>query len=223
MTSDTRRPLFSDAEREQIRVAVAEAETRTAGEIVPYVVRQSGDYDVAAWRAASASAVLTAVVALAVAWVYDGWGLGWLYSSWALAAGMAGGGVLGALLTLVDPVRRRFAGGARMDETVHRRAAVAFVEEEVFDTRDRTGILLFVSLFEHRIEVVGDSGINAKVAHEEWEEVVALIRTGIRQASLADGLAQAIARCGDLLERRGVALRTDDTDELSDDVRVRDA
>ena len=39
-------------------------------------------------------------------------------------------------------------------------AMAAFVEEEVFSTRDRTGILLFLSLFEHRVVVLGDSGIN---------------------------------------------------------------
>lgn len=215
-------PLFSDAERERIRAAVAEAETRTAGEIVPYVVLQSGDYDVATWRAASAGALLAGTLALAVAWLNDGWGWGWLYSAWALALVMAGGGVLGALLTLLDPVRRAFAGAATLDTTVHRRSAVAFVEEEVFDTRDRTGILLFVSLFEHRIEVVGDVGISAKVEPHEWEEVVGLIRDGIRQRSLADGLVAAIGKCGDLLHRRGVEIRPDDTDELPDDVRVRD-
>ena len=215
-------PLFSDDERDRIRQAVAEAETRTAGEIVPYVVRQSGSYDVATWRAASAVAVLAGIVALATAWLYDGWGWGWLYSAWALALVMTGGGVLGAVLTLLDPVRRTFAGADLLDVTVHRRSAVAFVEEEMFDTRDRTGILLFVSLFEHRIEVVGDVGINAKVEQGEWEEVVSLIREGILRRSLADGLVAAIERCGDLLHRRGVAIRPDDTDELPDDVRVRD-
>lgn len=214
--------LFSDADRERIRDAVAAAETQTAGEIVPYVVRRSAAYEVATWRGASFAALLAGLVALAVAWLYDGWGLGWLYSAWALALVMAGGGVAGALLAELAPVRRRLAGRARIDEAVHRRAAVAFLEEEVFATRDRTGILLFVSLFEHRIEVVADEGIDAKVEQAEWVEVVGLVREGILKGSLAEGLVSAIDKCGDLLHRRGVAIRPDDTDELRDDVRVRD-
>ncbi|MDT0631615.1 hypothetical protein RQM47_11475 [Rubrivirga sp. S365] len=216
-------PLFSDADRDRIREAVAEAETRTAGEIVPYVVRTSGSYPVAVWRGASAGALLAAVVALAVAQVYAGWGMGWLYSAWGMALAVALGGVLGAALgATVAPLRRRLAGGALLDEAVHRRAALAFVDEEVFDTRDRTGILLFVSLFERRIEVVGDAGINAKVEAGEWDEVVGLLRGGVVRGDLAGGIVEAVGRCGDLLHRRGVALRPDDTDELSDDVRVRD-
>lgn len=217
------RPLLTDAERDRIRAAVAAAETRTAGEIVPYVVRRSDTYQVAVWRAAAIAAILAAVLALALAWWYDGWGLGWLYSAWAMALVMTGGGALGAVVASVsDHVRRALAGADRLDEHVHRRAAVAFVDEEVFDTRDRTGILLFVSLFEHRIEVVGDAGINAKVEQTEWAEVVDLIRSGIVSGDLAGGLCHAVERCGDLLHRRGVAVRSDDTDELDDRVRVRD-
>ena len=110
-----------------------------------------------------------------------------------------------------------------MARRVHRRAALAFLDEEVFDTRDRTGILIFVSLFEHRIEVLGDTGINAKVQPEEWVEVVDLIREGILARDLAGGLVSGIERCGDLLNRRGVAVRPDDTDELHDGVRVSDS
>ena len=216
------RPLFTDAEREAIRSAVSAAEQRTAGEIVPYVVRQSASYPGAVWRSASAGALVLGLVILVVGALYSGWAWAWLYTPPAIVAAMTAGGILGALLTRIEAVRRFTAGAAEMEQAVHRRAAVAFVEEEVFDTRDRTGILLFVSLLEHRIEVVGDAGINAKVEHEEWVEVVDLIRDGVRSKTLASGLMAAIERCGDLLHRRGVTIRPDDTDELPDDVRVRD-
>jgi putative membrane protein len=103
---------------------------------------------------------------------------------------------------------------------VHRRALQSFVEEEVFATRDRTGILLFVSLREHRIEVLGDTGINEQVEPDDWAEIVARIRRGIRNDNLTEGLVEAIGMCGRLLERRGVNIRPDDTNELSDTVRT---
>ena len=215
--------LFTESEQARIAAAVGNAEKSTSGEIVPYVVRRSGRYEIAAWRGAALGALLAASVALAVAWAYDGWGLGWLYSAWSMALLMSAGGVTGALIVWwVGPLRRFFAGGHRLSERVHRRAEAAFLEEAVFDTRDRTGILLFVSLFEHRIEVVGDEGINNAVETDEWIEVVDRIRRGIRTGNLADGLVDAIGLCGDLLHRRGVGIRPDDTDELSDSVRVRD-
>lgn len=217
------RPLFTDAEREQIRNAVEEAERRTAGEIVPYVVGRSGQYEIAAWRGGAFGALIAAVIGLAVAWSYDGWGLGWLYSAWGMVIVMTVGGVLGALVAwFVVPLRRLLGGPSRMAERVHRRAQAAFLEEGVFATRDRTGILLFVSLLEHRIVVLGDEGINRAVRQEEWDEVVARIRRGVQSGRLAEGLVDAIGMCGELLHRRGVGIRPDDTDELPGDVRVHD-
>ena len=94
------------------------------------------------------------------------------------------------------------------------------MEEEVFNTRDRTGILIFISLLEHRIEVVGDAGINAAVEPEEWAEVVDRIRDGFRSGRRVEGLVAAVDLCGRLLEKRGVELRADDVNELPDRLRL---
>jgi putative membrane protein len=216
------RPLFTDAELETIRQAVSEAERATAGEIVPFVVQRSGRYEFAVWRGAALGALLAALGGLSVAATYSGWGLSWLYAAEGLLALVFVGAVVGGgLVAFVPALRRALAGAARLDENVGRRAAAAFLEEEVFNTRDRTGILLFVSLLEHRILVVGDAGINQKVGQEEWAEVVARIRRGIREKTLAAGLVDAVGLCGALLHRRGVEIRPDDTDELADGVRIR--
>lgn len=215
--------LFSDTDRTRIREAVAQAEQRTSGEIVPYIVSQSSGYDVAIWRGAVLCAVLALFVVLLALQVYQGWSLSWLYSSWSLAVLVLVAGALGAVATaFVAPLKRLLGGDALLDREVHRRAVLAFVEEEVFDTRERTGILLFISLLERRIEVLGDAGINQKVTSDEWADVVLRVRDGIKAGKLADGLVAAIAMCGDLLERGGVEIRPDDINELSDDVRIRD-
>jgi len=205
----------------KIRNAVQRAEERTAGEIVPVLVPRSGDYEVATWRGAAAASLLTLTAILLVLSLYDGWGLGWLYTAWGVVLPVLGAGTVGALLaTYVAPAQRLLAGGDLLDETVHRRALQSFIEEEVFDTRDRTGILLFVSLREHRIEVLGDSGINRHVDPDDWAEVVARIRRGIRNDNLTEGLVEAIEMCGRLLERRGVEIRPDDENELANTVRT---
>lgn len=215
--------LFTEAEQQRIQNAVAQAEGRTAGEIVPYIVTQSSGYEVAVWRGGSLVALLTLGLSLLLTSVYSGWGLGWLYTNWGIALATLGGATVGALLTtFVSPLKRWLTGDALLAETVNRRAMQAFVEEEIFKTRDRTGILLFLSLFEHRIEVLGDEGINQKVTPDEWVDVVMRIRKGIKEDHLADGLVEAIEQCGQLLEKRGVEIQPDDTDELSNKVRIRD-
>lgn len=210
-------------DEERIRDAVERAEERTAGEIVPVIVPRSASYEVVTWRGAAIAALSVILVVLLVLQFYQGWGLGWLYTPWGVVISALGAAVVGAVLTAyVPPLQRLLAGEDLLDETVHRRALQSFVEEEVFDTRDRTGILIFVSLREHRIEVLGDTGINELVRPDDWVEVVARIRKGIQNDNLNDGLVEAIEMCGRLLERRGVNVRRDDENELSDTIRTPD-
>jgi putative membrane protein len=106
-----------------------------------------------------------------------------------------------------------------MGRAVYRRAVEVFLERELFDTRDRTGILLFVSLNEHRIEVLADRGIDAQVDETAWTDVSDHIRQGIEDDRLTQGLLNGIERCGRVLDEHGVDARPGDPDELSDHLR----
>jgi len=213
--------LFSEADHQRIQEAVMAAEQRTSGEIVPYVVPQSDRYEVAMWRAAAALSLLAALVVLAVLQFYQGWGMTWLHDPWGPVLVLLAASLLGAVLGAFVPAVKRLFARDVMVTTVHQHAWQAFVEEEVFNTRDRTGILIYLSLLEHRIEVVGDVGINRLVKPEEWAEIVARIQQGIRSGRPAEGLVEAIEMCGHLLERSGVTIRPDDTNELPDALRIR--
>jgi putative membrane protein len=80
-------------------------------------------------------------------------------------------------------------------------------------TRDKTGILILVSLFEHRVFVLADRGINKQVPKETWDEIVHIVTEGIHSGRTCDALCAAIFRCGELLEVH-FPKKTDDTDEL---------
>jgi putative membrane protein len=211
---------LTPVEQQRIQDAVARAEAGTSGEIVPYIVAQSDTYDAAIWKAASFFAVLAMAIVVVTLRFYQGWGLGWLHSGWGPVLVALGAGSLGAMLArFVPAVMRYFAGERAMLQETHRRAMQAFVEEEVFRTRDRTGILLFVSLLEHRIEVFGDSGISSRLKPEDWADVIAAVREGIVDDRLADGIARGVELCGELLAARGFEARSDDIDELPNIVR----
>lgn len=210
--------FFSQADLDRITTAVQEAERQTAGEIVPYVVERSDSYEEAAWR----GGLFFGLSALAAALGVRQWTTAWLpvdFVPIAMATCVAGGG--GALLVhFIPALKRLFAGDGLMARRVSQRAAQAFIAEEVFQTRDRTGILIFLSLLEHKVLVVGDAGINAKVEPREWADIVQRIVAGIRAGRPAEGLIDAIQQSGVLLQKQGVALRQDDTDELGNSLRT---
>ncbi|HEY3571349.1 MAG TPA: hypothetical protein VGP73_25715 [Thermoanaerobaculia bacterium] len=208
--------FFSQADLDTIQAAVREAEARTSGEIVPYVVERSDPYQNALWKGAALGALLGPMVALAIYRWSTFWG--WPFEAWIVLPAPLGGAV-GYLLALIDPVRRWMAGEHTLDARARRRAAVAFLDQEVFRTRDRTGILLFLSLFERRVVLLADSGIHQKVEEGAWEAISGRLAQGIRSGRPGPALIEAIRACGELLERHGVERRADDTDELSDELR----
>lgn len=212
--------LFSNSDLERIAEAVKIAEGKTSGEIVPFVVERSDAYESALWRGGFA---LSASVWLGIVLWYE------LSSTWfslrlleilmALFLAQA----IGMLLVLFVPAWRRFfAGEDARARAVKQAAQAAFLSEEVFKTRERTGILIFMSLLERRVEVLGDAGINAKVAQTEWEDVVQTIVASMRAQQPAEGLIAAIQKCGGLLQRQGVLRRVDDADELSNTLRMKE-
>lgn len=210
--------LLSEAERSAVAAAIRAAEGRTSGEIVPYLVASCDEYDATRYKGAALGA-LAASLAIGLVHTLGGFwgGVGW----WWITLPTAGGAALGFLATAaVAPLRRWLVPAEILDLRARRRAMAAFLEEEVFRTRERTGILLFLALFEHRVVVLGDSGINAKVAPGEWQGIVAHLTAAIRERRVAQGLVAAIGECGALLERHGVAVRADDTDELSNRLRL---
>lgn len=202
---------------EAIRAAVAEAEQRTSGEIVPYFVEESDAYPSALWKGIALGAFTGALLAEAIYFFGDFWG--GLIPLW-IALPTAAGGAVGFLLAAYVPaVKRWMAGDGLLDLRTRQRAEMAFLEEEVFHTRDRTGILLFLSLFEHRVIVIGDSGINQQVEQGQWDGIVKAVAAGIRAGRPGEALVEGIRQCGELLERHGVAIQPDDFDELSNELR----
>jgi putative membrane protein len=68
-------------------------------------------------------------------------------------------------------------------------------------TAERTGILIFVALFEHRVIVLGDEGVDRVLDPEEsWEDVVNLLLAGVREQRATEGILAAVRRCGEILQ-----------------------
>ena len=211
--------LFSDGDLEAIRRATARGESRTAGEIVPYIVERVIDGDEAKWRGAT----LGALGAALAAGIINGFGGFWGGSGvwWITLPTIAGAG-FGYLVAGLDAIGRRLIPDDQIERAVRLRAEAAFLEEEVFATRDRTGILVFLALFEHQAVILADEGIHRSVPEGEWQHVVDDLIAGIRARRAADAMIEAITRCGKLLEEYEVERRPDDEDELSDAPRVRE-
>ncbi|MFA7535707.1 MAG: TPM domain-containing protein [Desulfuromonadales bacterium] len=197
--------FFTDEEKARIEAAVRAAEMRTSGEIVPMVVNASFDYPRAELIGAGFFAMGGAAL---LTWAF-GHDSQWVFIPLFLLLFLPCKG----LLAFFPALKRRLIPEAEIIAEVEERALVAFVENGVHHTRDATGILILISLMEHRVHVLADRGINAAVPPHTWDEIVHMVTAGIHSGQTADALCAAIARCGDLLAEQ-FPRKKDDTDEL---------
>jgi putative membrane protein len=173
--SKAEQSFFGDDARAKAARAVAAVEARTSAEIVLAVRPISGHYRHADYLAGLVVGfvVLLLLLFLPQSFTVDSMPV-------AVLAGFAIGAVLCAH---APPLRRLLVGPKLMDTSVRIAARAAFVDGGVTRTHGRTGILIFVSIFERRVEVVGDLGIDPERLGEAYQRAVRAIG-----GSLSSGL-----------------------------------
>lgn len=204
--------ILGPADLEQLHTAIADAEKRTVGEILPVVVERSDDHPAAHWRWALFAMLLGS--ALLVGY------LPWDHPAWLLACQVGLGLVgYGASISLPD-LQRLLVTEVRAEEMAQEQAFQEFYAHDLHETDARTGVLIFVSLFERRVIVLGDKGIASKVGEAEWKATDEAILAGIRAGSLRDGLLAGIERCADVLAEH-FPWEDGDRNEIPDRIVVR--
>ena len=206
-------PFFDEAAKSRIAAAVRAAEDATLGEIVPVVVERSDAYPEAQDRAGIAALMIATLVVLLLPVEIP---------LWEMAAIQGAAFVVGWLAGNWDPLARALIGRKAMDAMVRWRAEVAFREEGLTRTASGTGVLVFASLFEHEVVILGDKPVHEKLGDAAWREAVGILVKRIREKRPADGFVEAIEAVGGHLRQHFPrAEGTKNPNELPDHLTIR--
>jgi putative membrane protein len=219
------RLTMSEADHDHVTAAVAEAERATDGEIVTIVARRSDAYHDAGlhWAigvvflALSAAAAFPRQFRALCSWLLQSWEHE--IEDWKLLTLLLGLLILKFLIVRYAlawmPLRMALTPKATKARRVRRRAITLFRAVAQGRTRGRTGVLIYLSLDEHRAEIVADAAINAKVTPEVWGDAMAALIDAVREDRAADGMAEAVRQVGVVLARHFPATG-DNPNELPD-------
>jgi len=172
-----------------ISAAIHEAEKRTSGQIVCVLARASSDY-------AHIPILWASVLALIAPWpmiVWTPWSVQLIFVI-QLAVFM-----VAALLFSWMPLRLFLVPRAAQRARAHRAALEQFVVRRIAHTRNRSGVLIFVSLAERYARIIADDGIAEKVNNAEWQAAIDALVAHMRGGRIAAGFTAAIERCGAVL------------------------
>ena len=216
---------LSEADHARVSAAVEAAESKTAGEIVTVVADRSDGYsDIAlAW---SALAAFTALVVLAllpdfylgkVDWALGNWQHEWTAREiFTIAAVVGIAKFLGMWLIQLWPRLKYWLvlPPIKTRRTLDRAVSLFKVGAER-RTHGRTGILIYLSMREHRAHIIADEAIASKVAPETWGEAMADMLMHIKAGRCADGMIAAVEHVGAVLAEH-FPRAEDDQNELPD-------
>lgn len=216
---------LSEQDHAAVTAAVMEAERATDGEIVTIVAARSDAYhDVALHWAVLAMLLPIAVLAVRPDWLLTL--LGGVFGGWRLAPDLSE--IITALLMIATlvfllavlllrhaPLRDALTPPATKTRRVRRRAIALFKAGTDRRTVRRTGVLLYVSLAEHRAEIVADASLHGKVAPEVWGRAMAELVGHLKQGRPGEGMAVAVARLGEILADH-LPRTASDTNEVPD-------
>ncbi|MCJ2181566.1 hypothetical protein MTR62_02405 [Novosphingobium sp. 1949] len=200
---------LSPADHEKISAAVTRAELQSAGEIVTILADRSDGYtDIAlSWSAAVALVALGVMASFPAPFMgtYDAlladWGHEWTPRAIiSLAAAIATLKFAGmALIQLWPPLKFALIPGPVKSARVHERAVRAFRIGAQGRTTGRTGVLIYLSMREHRAEIVADEAIATKVDPQVWGDAMQAMLAHVREGRIADGLCAAVEQVGDIV------------------------
>lgn len=212
---------LTEEQQQQVEQAVVDAESKTSCEIVPVLATSSGRYDrpedvVGLW--------LTVITALCFWYFFPSmegqagdWGGLPVFVELLLAAlAMVIAFILGAIAgSRIGWLRRLFTPRPQMQDEVAARAREIFFDKRVHHTEGGTGVLIYISLFEHIAVALADQAVIDKLGQPFLDQICEKLTAGLHTGKPADAICEVIREIG---EQAATPLprATDDQNELQD-------
>ncbi len=207
----SKHPFLREESKKVLVSAVESVENRSAAEVVVAVKPWSGRY----WYVDQAVAATVALGALAFMFFSSH-----VFSLVSILVGTVL--VYGSTLVLgwlLPSLRVSLCPGRILDDETRKAGQAWFYEKKLSRTRDRSGILIYVSLLEKRAWALPDIGVTQNLTEEQWNSMAQSVEAAIRKNGVGPAgvkaLAQAIESMGPDLEK-ALPRREDDVNELAD-------
>ncbi|MEP6942317.1 MAG: TPM domain-containing protein [Betaproteobacteria bacterium] len=206
---------LSRSEADVIEARTAHLEAQTGVQVATAVVGKSDHYAEIPWKAFALGAALAALAVVA----FDALHPDWVSSHAALAHALAilGTGAADALLAIFIPAYGRvFLSSAHAADEVRHYAESMFLRRRMFDSRGRNGILVLISCFERRVEIIADTGLDSRVGAAQWRTVVDSMTPHLVAGNVALALQGGLQRLEQILRDKGLEPAWDDRNDIAD-------
>jgi putative membrane protein len=198
-----------------IEAQVASIEQRTGVQIVAAIVDKADIYAELPWKAFALGVAMATLAVVAADWLRPDWVTSRAAVVHAIVV-LGVGGVSALLAMFVPAYAHVYLRPARRDNEVRRYAQSLFLRRELFNTHDRNAVLILVSEFERKVEIIADVGLSTTVTAAEWRAVIARMSSSLAARRYAAALQDGLTAVADLLVAKGLRGRAGAVNELPD-------
>ncbi|WP_413557917.1 TPM domain-containing protein [Bdellovibrio sp. HCB209] len=187
---------LTDKEIEQVSEVIHKVEEHTDGEIVPVIVKSSSSVGHVPLTLTLLLLLVLVIVELPFADLL--WATPWVYVWPFLIVAVYYFSFAMAKLPFIQKI---FVPERDELDQVHQRAQLEFYLNKIHRTNHGTGILIFVSVMEHKAVILADEGINSKLPPETWNVILDNLGAKLKSKQWSQGLTEAIESCGQHLQK----------------------
>lgn len=183
--------ILSDHDRAQLDGLITETEKRTNTQIVLAVIKRSDSYAEIPWKAFAMGASITGLL-LFIGNLFVSY---WIVQSSvmiAIAATLFAGVVFALLTVFVPTFAKAFLSNSRSTVEVQQYAESLFLKRELFATSKRRGILVLISLFERRVIVLPDKGLNNQLTEAEMQKIIAPMLSSLKRNDVKSAFEEGL-------------------------------
>jgi len=200
--------------RKNLDELISKTEKRTQTQIVLAVIERSDSYIELPWKAFAFGASITGILVVIFNFLMNTWHSQiptWIGITLTLA-----GGALGALLAAFIPkFAKLFLSRDRAEVEVEQYAQSLFLEREIFATKNRTGILFMISLFERKIVILPDTGLHKQLPEQTLKTIIATMAPHLKRRNIDQALAAGLEKLSQML---GESVKGSSENELQDTI-----
>jgi len=188
--------------REKIKLAINRVEQNSSCEIVAVLSKKSYDYSSMALMASAFTAMIVPAFLMLLQITFNAI---FIYQMQAIVF------VLSFLFLNIDYIARLLLPRVFMNKLSSLKAHESFTALGLHQTHNKQAVMIFVSLFEHYVEIVVDSGVSAKIPKSKWEDIVSKFATEVKNGNFDIGYLDAIESIGGILTLEFPRENDDDT------------
>ncbi len=193
---------------DKIATKIKDVESKTSGEVVVVLAKQSDEYRYIPTLWAALIALFVPLIFIISSNLLNVFGFSGVYFLQLVVF------LLTVLLLRIEKLKFLLIPKYIQKKRAMRLAREQFLTQELHSTQDRTGVLLFISLSERYVEVIADNGIYLKLDKVIWQNIVDNLINNIKQDKMSTGILSALDEIGSLLQEHFPADAKADKNQL---------